>query len=290
MSNDDKRELDGNAQEGAEKKPSIGDSEKATVEPAKVRVPGMMSGSLREDDSAKVGLNDEGYPKVVDLAMAAFEDMKNHFKGFLLSGVGMLIMVILVTVVSLVAVYAPLFIGLAMDSVAVMFGGMAVGTILAIGLSIALAIPMQASIGRAVDKHLRGEEDLGYSASYSTITEDMGKVIAWGLLGVLLGTLGVFACYVGAFAVSFLLHLSFPALLLHRMGVVESMKFSYRFTMEHPKFSLAFWGLGLAIQMILSYIPIVGMLLLLGFLFNYQFRGYRMLFGYGDTPEPFTAK
>ena len=290
MSND-KKDLDATARaEGDETKGPVADSEKATVEPAEERVAEKMSGSLREDDAARVGLNDEGYPKVVDLAMAAFEDMKNHFKGFLLSGVGMVIMVIVITVLCLAAIYGPLFVGVMMDSPAVMFGGMAVGTILAMAASVAVAVPMQASIGRAVDRHLRGEEDLGLNASYSTITQDMGKVIAWGLLTVLLSTLGVFACYVGAFAVAFFLHLSLPALLLHRMGVVESMKFSYRFTMEHPKFCLAFWGLGLAIQMVLSYIPIVGMLILLGFFLNYQFRGYRMLFGYGDTPEPFKAR
>ena len=74
-----------------------------------------------------------------------------------------------------------------------------------------------------------------------------------------------------------------PAVIVHRMGPVEALQRSLAHASAHPVWHLGYAACVIGIQMVLSYIPFIGIALMYPFLMSFQLRAYTRIFGFGDV-------
>jgi uncharacterized membrane protein len=232
-------------------------------------------------------------PNVMDLASRVVSEVQKDFAMFLLGGLGSMILSLVLVPVALVLVYGGMFLGMlpgmmanddgltAIGSV----GGLSIGmTLMFVGLLV-VAAPMWASTHRAVWKYLTEGEKFTYMAPFSTYTQDLGKVLGFTFVQGVLITGGMMLCYVPGLALAAALMFSGPAVYVHRVGIGEALSLSWRHFQANVGWHVGFFAIAFVMQMVLTYIPFVGMMLLATVMPLYVLLAYRHIYGDGPIPR-----
>ncbi len=245
-------------------------------------------------------------PDMGRLLQATIGDLSDNLAGYILVGLGQMLVVLVASVVLVPALYigmalifcfgsmlSGLLSGIVMaitnsDGLAAVFS--LFGTLLTfactfgamfllIGGLIALIAPVTGSLNRAVAAHQRGEGKLDFNGAFSTAKEELipGITVTAITTGIIL--LGVMMCYIpGIFAMGLL---SFaPCLVyLHRRSATQAVSMAVTHAMANPQFYLVFCLAMFGITLIASYIPLLGP----AFIVAFHVRAFRMVFG--DHPS-----
>jgi hypothetical protein len=156
------------------------------------------------------------------------------------------------------------------------------GSIMAmLGVLTVLAMPVTASLHRAVVRHQRGEEGaLSFRSAFESLTQDMGRVMLTGLLLTTLSLTGLMMCYVPAFFVMLFTGFALNLVAVHRTGGLEAILTAVRHARTHLAWHTKFSLLYLVVLMVGGQIPVAGPM----FAVALHMRAYRAVFGDGDAP------
>lgn len=231
-------------------------------------------------------------PQVTDLLSETISAVTNDFAGFFLAGVGPMAIALALGLGGSVLIYAGAFAammpGLAAQdetlTIAGAVGGFTLGFMALIGASVVLTAPMTASLHRAVWQYMQTGEKLTIGAPFSTIGQDVVRVVIFqlGLLtAVIIGSL---FCYLPGIAIAGLLMFAGPAVYIHRMPIGAAIGLSVRHVQREPGWHLGLFGLAFVVSMVLSYVPILGMALLMTVHPLLVLKAYRAAFGAGEEP------
>lgn len=190
------------------------------------------------------------------------------------------LMMVMVVAIALVAATLPeelAVLGALLVELLSVVGFIIVMLLFAMGLG-GIVAPFNASVLRAVARHQSGEEELGFSAAYSTATRDVISVVASIVLITTVTLLGACLCYAPALIASFFLVFSFSFVVLHRLGAIEAIGASINHVRRHLNWHVGFFGIYFAILMVSGYIPILGPMFATAFFV----RAYRNIFGDGE--------
>lgn len=234
-----------------------------------------------------------GLPNVTDLAKKVWEEVQKDFAGFLMAGLVPFIGSVMAGFGMVIVIYGGMFIGMvpgmligdeaitALGSMAGLFGSI----FFAMMLLMAVIAPLTASLHRAVWNYLEKGEKLTISSSFSTVTQDLGRVIAFQLLVICATMIGAMMCYLPALIVGAALMFAGPAIYIHRLGIGEAVSLSIRHTQRNPGWHIGFFGISFLITIVLSYIPILGGLMLMTVHPMFVLLAYREVFGAGERPR-----
>ncbi len=240
---------------------------------------------------------DGDLPSVMDVLVETFEDCREHFVGYLLSGLGVTLTMIPVAFVAVFAVIAAMALGavpgVMMENEDLVGIGVLLGYIVGFGVlfvvTIMIAPPLRASVGRAVLSRITLKSELAIGDAFGTWRTDMWKVIGTQLLLSFLIFVGAMFCYFPALIVVFLVGFAMPAVIVHRLGPVEAVQLSMNHAMAHPGWHLGFFGVSFGIGLALAYVPFIGPALTVTFLQSFQLRCYTAIFGVDPEPKGWPA-
>jgi uncharacterized membrane protein len=174
--------------------------------------------------------------------------------------------------------------GLVSDRQDLVVGGALLGIVTSLLITMVTMAPLTAGLYRAVWAYKLDQEPLGLGSALSRMSEDLGSVLLLGVLNLLAAIVGMSCCYVGLFVPAVLFDLALPAIVVHRMGAIEAMRFSASHVTRNPAWHVGYWGIGFVVSLVAGYVPIVGGPIGVTILAAYQLETYRALFG--DGPEP----
>ena len=237
-------------------------------------------------------------PAVGKLLNSVIDDAKVDFASWMLSGLGTLVSTILAFALIIggyIGGFVVLFAFIIAGSVVAGEDGAAIGNLFGmlswmvlmfggIGLSGVVAAPITSSIGRAVLAHIRDGEPLTAAAGFSTVTQDLPKVIGTSLIGSALVIFGMCFFYIGALVASFFLHFTAAAVVVHRVSPFKAVSLSVRAALMEPGWHLGVWGLGILMFMIAGNIPFVGVMIATPLWWALTLRAYIAVYGDGDEP------
>jgi len=221
-------------------------------------------------------------PDVMKVFQATLEDLIKHFVDYLLAGLGVMLPVFVITfglVIGALALgFVPMILGAALDEPEL---GSLAGILLMTGaifaaamLASALTAPLQASLGRALVAHQFEGEKLGFGSAYSRAFEDLPVVLGLTFAQIGLTLVGAMMCYFPALIVAWALSFALPAVIVHRLGVVASIRRSFEHTFANPVWHLGFFALGFVILFVGQNVPLIGPLVSIPFWLAYTTRGY----------------
>ena len=230
-------------------------------------------------------------PKVFDLLNLCINDLRQNFAGYLLAGLGLLVVILPMVILVYVGIFAAIVPGIVVGQTTgnddlgglVTVGGVFLGVFVMIFVMMVVMAPINGSLYRNVLASLRGEQPLGFGACFSRMFEDVGKVVLLMLIQGALTLVGVLLCYVPGLLVAMFLNFALPAVIVHKLGPMDAIGLSVRHVKANLSWHLGFWALGLAMMMISSNVPIVG-LVGIPMYAAYQLRAYRQVFGDGEMP------
>jgi len=142
----------------------------------------------------------------------------------------------------------------------------------------AITAPLNASLTRSVAAYQRGEGTLDISAAFSSAGQDIVKVV---MVSVVMGCLAlvlVSMCYIPVLIIPLMFGFTTAMVSLHRLGPISAFTTSLAHFQKHPKFHLMFGALTLALNMVASYVPVLGP----AFMVALHVRAYREMFGDGE--------
>jgi hypothetical protein len=235
----------------------------------------------------------EGLPGATDLLNKVIAEVQKDFAGFFIGGLGALIVAFLIIPFSLVAVYGGMFAGmipglLLEDEAVTGLGsmvGLFAGMFALIFVIVGLTAPMGASTTRAVWRYLTTGEKLTFMAPFSTITQDLFRVLAFALLQfVVVFTLAMFCYLPGLIAAAYLVFAG-PLIIIHRMPIGQAVSMSVAHVQQHGSWHIGFFGIAVVMQLVLSYVPIVGPVMLATCMPLYILLAYRHVYGDGEVPR-----
>lgn len=230
---------------------------------------------------------DDRTPAVLDLLVEVFEDFRDNFVDRTVSGLGLMLASMVLIGVGLVLLYVPMglgmFVGVVLDDELVAMLGSLVGVLVGV-LAMLLVVtvplmPLYASLGRAVLRNLDEGSDLGFSAPFETMTQDLGKVLGTSALVMLATFGGLMFCYLPGIIAGIVTGLAIPGVIVHRLGPVDAVKRSVDHAMENPVWHLGFYAVTMGITMVLTYVPVIGLALVYPFVLSFQIRAYVRIFG-----------
>lgn len=226
-------------------------------------------------------------PPVMSLFSATINDVMANFVGYLVAGLGLMLVTIVLTFVGIGLVYGLMFgglaVGIALDDEAVAsigaIVGMFAGTFALIGLVSVVTGPMTASIYRAVWGNLTRQEPLTFGAPFSTAFTGLAGVLGVTVLTFTIVMFGALFCYLPGLVASLFLHMALPAVVVHGRGPVEAVAWSASHVRENLTWHLGAWGLGMVIMLVGSYIPLIGVAIAVPVYAAYTLRVYRAVAG-----------
>ncbi|MCO4743461.1 MAG: hypothetical protein KC912_01645 [Proteobacteria bacterium] len=212
-------------------------------------------------------------PEIGTVFNETLEDFTENIADYALAGLGFFI-------VTMVLVFGAIFV-LYGGMAAFMFGGIAVGTavggdagpILAMiimfggifisifgfmAVLVSIMMPIQASLERAIRDHHRGEGKLGFGSAFSTMFQDLPKIIGVGLLLVASSMLGILALYIGAMVTAWLFYWAPSLVALSGKSPIEAMKTSAGRVWEDKGGVGVLTVVAFLLSMVAAYVPIVG--------------------------------
>jgi hypothetical protein len=234
-------------------------------------------------------------PDVVKVLTDLLGDLQAHVAGYLLAGLGYMLVVFglaFVFVALLVGfMVIPMIIGAVLEAeelgAILMIVGTLFGYLVGLLLMVTVSAPFLASLARAARAHLEGDEPFGFTAAFSRLGTDLVQVVLLSVVQMALVLIGMMFCYLPGLLVSLFLGFAFPALIVHRLGAFEAIGLSFDHVKRNIGWHLGYWGLGLAILFVAQAIPFVGIMFGLPFYVAYQIKVYMAVFGTG--PEPVEA-
>jgi hypothetical protein len=232
-------------------------------------------------------------PNVMDLTSKIVAEVQKDFASFLLAGVGPLIAGFVIGPVAVVLVYGGMFLGMVpgmiMEDEAILGLGSMVGLFGSLFLLIAVltcvTAPMGASTYRAVWKYLTTGEKLTIMAPFSTFTQDLPRVVLYSFLHGTLMFVGLLFCYFPALLVGAMLVFAGPAIYIHRLGIGQAISLSIAHVQQNASWHVGFYGIHFVMYLVLSYIPLLGPMMLATIVPLYVLMVYRHSFGEGETPR-----
>lgn len=134
--------------------------------------------------------------------------------------------------------------------------------------------PLNGSLMRAADVHLRGGPKVGFGSAFSTMTQQPVKdILAPMGLGLSI-MLGLFVFYVGALFAVFFLHWWPFYVWLDGASPLEGAKRAFNHSKDNLTWHLGVFGLALAIGLVANYVPVLGPM----FASIYQLKAYRAVY------------
>lgn len=205
-------------------------------------------------------------PTTGQICSAVFDDVQKHFVGYLVSALGVTVVLMPLTLVSVAGMYAVMFAGMAPGiaandedlMVAGAFGGVGVGMVLLIGGMTLVLGPLLASLHRALWRRLNEGTDLTFGAAFSTIGENVVSVVVVNLLVGGLTAVGAMMCYLPGLILGFALSMAVPLVAIHGMGPLDAIAASIRHTRDHLMWYLPIWGVTVLLYFGLSNVPFIG--------------------------------
>lgn len=226
-------------------------------------------------------------PDVIMLLSETFKDLMANWLGYGLAGLGFFgVLFPIAFVVALVPMLAIIPGIVTNDPNLANLGVLgAMGLIfLLMPVAWAFGVLFQGSLYRAFWHHETEGEEIGIKSAFSRIFQDIVG-LELGFFGIMALTfVGAMACYIPGLLVGVFAIFVLPAIAIHRLGVMDAFKLSFRHVKDHFVWHLAFWGINFVIMMIAGYIPIVGYLLGIPFHYAFVTKAYRHIFGDGDKP------
>jgi len=245
------------------------------------------------------------FPDINSLFNETLAEFQDNMNVYVLAGVGQLIVIMPVVLIGVFALYA----GMAVGMGGVMFLGVAVGGLLmeyvSEGLGVvvmmltqflailvpiavlllfvqgiaAIIAPFNASLIRAVARHQRGEKELDLAGVFSSIGQDVPKVIAIGMMLSSMSMMGLCMCYLPALAVPVVFGFATSLVAIHRMSAFQGVKTAWSHFMAHLPWHATFGAIYVGLSMVAAYVPVLGP----AFLLALHTRAYRKVFGDGET-------
>lgn len=212
-------------------------------------------------------------PAIGDLFSETMDEFSQNLGPYALAGLAYFLVTLLVTFGGIFLLYAGMFaavfggigVGAAVGGDAggilamlISVGGFFVSMMLFMAVILAILMPMNASLERAVRSHLSGEGELGFGSPFSTIFQDFVKVVLTGLLVSFIATMGVFVFYIGVFIAAWLLFWATSRVALDRKGPVEAIQSSLGRVWADPGGAGALTAVCFVVMIIAGYVPIVG--------------------------------
>ncbi len=216
-----------------------------------------------------------------DLIGLAFKEMQADPWAWGKAGLGFALPIVGVVVAALIAIIVPTFAGL--------FSGdenlALIGNIVGLGACFLLLLAfllvgsplLAASFYRAADRHLSRLERIGFNASWSTLTTDLGRVFGTQLLVFAITMVGIIACYLPGLIAGIVLSLAVPLVAIRGLGPVDAVKQSFQHAKNHTAWFVVYWLIGVIVMMVISYIPCIGIAIALPFYTIYHILGIRVL-------------
>lgn len=153
--------------------------------------------------------------------------------------------------------------------------------IIAFGAALgAVLAPFNASLTRAVAAYQRGEGELGFNAAFTTLGQDVVKVVLGAVLLASMAMVLLMFCYLPVLIVPLVFGFFGPMIYLHGMGPLDAFRVSIAHFRSHMSYHLTVAALGFAMGMVASYVPVLGP----AFLTAFHVRAYRAMFGDGLAP------
>lgn len=221
----------------------------------------------------------EKLPDVVGVLTDILGAVQKNPVGWVVSGLGYTVVVLVATIGLVVAMLAVVFGAAALDMPLVgMFGGLAVylGGLLAL---ILMSAPMSASMARNVDAHLEEDAPLSILAPFDRAGEDLPRVLGMFGLEVAFSMVGILLFYVGAIVAQLFLGFAMPGVLVDRLSPVEAIRRSVTHARDHLGWHAGFFGLSFAIMLVASVVPFIGIAVAMPVYWAYRMRMYRLVFG-----------
>lgn len=232
---------------------------------------------------------DEAYgtlPSVTKVATDVAQDLFANFGAYILCGLGPFLVLLPVTLIGVLAVYASLLVPLLVwHQERIAWELFVPAMALFIGVMVLVSAPIQYGTARAILAYQRDGEPLRFGSAFQHMTDDLGAAIGLEVLIAGMAFVAMLFCYVPVFGVSLLTSLAFPALVVHRLGAMGSLSASIEHVRKNIGWHVGFWALGVGILIICQNIPLIGPILGTPIYYAYQLRVYRQVFGDGEEPR-----
>lgn len=245
-------------------------------------------------------------PDLGALLNETMSEFMDHIGPYALAGLGLYVVVVPVTMILFFGMYFLMFGGVfgvaivggilsvivgdaagegagalvALASQLVGMGVMFLAFVAVIAAVVGIFAPLSASLTRAVAAHQRGEKTLDFSAAFSTLMQDLPRVIGVGVIIGGLTMLGIFMCYAPALLVAVFLGFASSLVYLHRARPGEAIRNAFGHARSHLQWHGTFALVVVALSFVAGNVPVLGPM----FIIAMQVRAYRQLFG--DGPEP----
>lgn len=238
------------------------------------------------------GGSPQALPQVTDLLSETISAVTNDLGGFFVAGLGPMAISLALglggAVLIYVGAFAAMMPGLAAgDETLTMvgaIGGFTAGFFALMLASVLLTAPMVASLHRAVWQFMATGEKLTFGSAFSTLGQDVVRVVVYQMLLITAVMVGAMFCYLPGLAIAGALLFAGPAVYIHRLPIGAAVGLSIRHVQRQPGWHLALFGLAFVVSMVLSYVPILGMALLMTVHPLLVLKAYKAAFGAGEEP------
>lgn len=228
-------------------------------------------------------MNTDAPTPVLELLPQWFEVYKKDFAAFILASLGIMAVTVPLSFAMVIGLYAAIFVGMvpgmAMEDEGVLLLGMlgttVLGTVGMIAVFILVLTPIQASFTRAVDAHITHGQPISIGAAFSTITEDLGRVLGYAVLHTTLMVVGLMFCYLPGLLFAVVTSFAWQHVVLGKKGGMEAIKESIAHVQAHAGWHVAYIGITMAMALIVTYLPLVGYFIAPGLLTGWQVFVYR---------------
>lgn len=243
-------------------------------------------------------------PSAVDIVSDSFKVFMDDIGPFALAGLGVFVAAIVAVVVVMTLAFGCMFAGF-FGSMAIATGGAATGSdgaaaagglvsglgilvtylgsllLMVVGIAVTTA-PLNGSLLRAMDAHLRGGRKVGFGSAFETAFQQPVKDIlsTIGLSAAIF--VGILVFYVGALFSVFFFSWWPTYVMVDGAGVGEGAGKAFSHAKDNLGWHLGVFGLGLAIGLVANYIPVVGPM----FAAVYHLKAYRAAYPAGTAADP----
>lgn len=226
-------------------------------------------------------------PSVTELVSSTAQDVMGDFGGYMLSGLLFFVVMMGGTLASVLFIYGGMFLGMVPGMILEDEGLTILGVVSAMLLA-TLAIvagftvllgPLLAGLIRSLWARMNRGQPLTLMAPLSGARQDpMGAIVLYTVV-TLASVVGMLFCYLPGLLVQMFLGFALPAHAVHGLKPMDAMRFSIGHVRANLGWHLAFYFLGLAVMMVIMYIPFIGYVLMFPVFFTYQLKAYREIFG-----------
>ena len=248
------------------------------------------------------------FPDIGELFNETIAEFSDDMVPYVMAGVAQFVVVLPLVLFGIFGMYIGMFVGMGVImAISAIIGGLLMevnealgalvmlvgqlGSMLVIpvaifvmvGLMVGVMSPLNASLVRAAAAHQRGEKTLDFAGAFSTITQDIPRVLMAGLALAFLGMIGAMFCYLPALLVLLVFGFVSSLVALHRQRPGDAFRTALATFRANQNWHLMFGLVYIALTMAASNIPVLGSAFLLAF----HTRAHRKVFG--DDEEPALA-